>query len=63
LSDELLSGWLHDLLLLVIIMLGLESKFLFYFGMPCLTEDLFVVHDAQSDISFGAAGSLRCATE
>ena len=44
-------------------MLGLESKFLFYFGMPCLTEDLFVVHDAQSDISFRAAGSLRRATE
>ena len=44
-------------------MLGLESKFLFYFGMPCLTEELFGVHDAQSDISFGAAGSLRCATE
>ena len=62
-SDEFLSGWLHELLLVVIIMLGLESKFLFYFGMPCLTEDLFGVHDAQSDVSFGAAGSLRCATE
>ena len=64
-SDEFLSGWLHELLLVAIIMLGLESKFLFsiYFGMPCLTEDLFGVHDAQSDISFRAAGSLRRATE